>query len=370
MNLQPIGSDAPSQEPMLAAYDEAMLDMPPVAASGARPAPPRARTIHADTVKAAVAEIESAYSAILALAREYDRAAALATEEANRRVDEVKAEADAAVQRAQLQEQIRTSELHEVIDRLRRELETERRNRWAAQPGKGTLSDDESSNPSNAPSSVDPSTVAALQAELEAARSECEELTRQLQSERAKRARFIGVVRALQQPLAVAESRPIADVPRPHGGDAAPQAECAIAADPNHAATTLPSALDEDSTRDAEPVDLAVTERASDLRAETAALHFDAREYARQLLEELESIYTADDAAGMPPTELVTRLAGNLSYAADVFDRRTGSTHPERLAFDRQLAIVMDERAATPFGRHLAVAAYDYEQRKLRSHVA
>ncbi len=367
MNLQPIGSDAPSHEPMLAPYDDELLSgVPTIVLHTAHTGPVHNWTIHANTIKAAVAEIESAYNAILAHTRECDRASAVAIDEANRRVAEVRAEADAAVQRAQLQEQIRTSELHQVIERLRRELDTERRQRFAAPPAADGLSADQT----KVSASWDQSTVAALQSELEAARSECEELTRQLESERAKRVRLIGAVRALQQPLHVADSCPVGDLARATAPDA--QTDLAVAADatPNHAAIASPDASEGDSRREDAETDAAV-EEVADTRAETVALHFNAHDYARQLLDDLESVYAADDAAGMSPMELVARLAGNLTYAADVFERRTGcSAHPERVAFDQHLAIVMDDKAATSFGRHLAVAAYDYEQRRLRSHVA
>jgi len=53
-----------------------------------------------------------------------------------------------------------------------------------------------------------------------------------------------------------------------------------------------------------------------------------------------------------------------------VFDRRASYTSGTgRVMFQQQLAIALDAKAGTSFGRHLAVAAYDYfQQRKQVGH--
>lgn len=98
---------------------------------------------------------------------------------------------------------------------------------------------------------------------------------------------------------------------------------------------------------------------------------FDGAGYASQLLDHLESVYLADEAAGIPPSELVDRLVANLLYASEVFVRRGGEGNAFQ-AFERQLTAALDAKGGTSFGRRLAVAAFELSQRRKngRAHVA
>ncbi len=81
--------------------------------------------------------------------------------------------------------------------------------------------------------------------------------------------------------------------------------------------------------------------------------------YAARLLDEVESMYTLDVGLGLHPAALVDRLTANLRYAQDACARRFASAGiPEADIFDERLAALLDLKATTPFGRHLAIASY------------
>lgn len=81
--------------------------------------------------------------------------------------------------------------------------------------------------------------------------------------------------------------------------------------------------------------------------------------YAARLLDEVESMYTLDVGLGLHPAALVDRLTANLRYAQDACARRFQSAGiPEADIFDERLTALLDLKATTPFGRHLAIASY------------
>ena len=74
--------------------------------------------------------------------------------------------------------------------------------------------------------------------------------------------------------------------------------------------------------------------------------------------------------SAMPFDELVDRITGNLRYAATVFARRVGfASGRGNDIFDQQLTAMLDAKGGSVFGRHLAIAAHDYEQRDKNVHV-
>jgi hypothetical protein len=172
--------------------------------------------------------------------------------------------------------------------------------------------------------------IADLRKELEASRMECADLARQLDVEKANRARL------------TADVQPIQRLTRLTGVTSAVEA-----VDPAGPPLRDPSTIAAPS--DAPHVNL--------------GLDFDPSDYARQLVDNIEAVYAADVASGLMPDELVARLAGNLTYGAEVFARRLGSAAgPGTRAFDEQVTIVLQTRGDAAFGRHLAVAAYGYER--------
>lgn len=81
--------------------------------------------------------------------------------------------------------------------------------------------------------------------------------------------------------------------------------------------------------------------------------------YAASLLDEVESMYMLDVGLGLHPAALVDRLTANLTYAQDACARRFASAGiPEADIFDERLTALLDLKATTPFGRHLAIASY------------
>jgi hypothetical protein len=84
-------------------------------------------------------------------------------------------------------------------------------------------------------------------------------------------------------------------------------------------------------------------------------------EYVKQLFDQIEAIYRSDLGSATDTSDVVDRLTANLRYAHDVFARRVSSADGGDLAlFEQQLAILLDARSETSFGRHLAIAAFNY----------
>jgi hypothetical protein len=82
------------------------------------------------------------------------------------------------------------------------------------------------------------------------------------------------------------------------------------------------------------------------------------REYAHHLVKELESVYAADVAAGLPHQDIKTRVQQNLDYARRVFGHRVeakGSRAAGLLA--REVAAMVRAKISTPFAADLAAAA-------------
>jgi hypothetical protein len=254
-------------------------------------------------MKEALGRLEWACSAIVA-------ESTAAADTAKKRVAEVKSEAEAAALRARLEAQTEIADLRSMVDRLRIDVQTERdRSQFTDEPFGTGAEQPTRDAPLKPPLSAASygSRLLALREELDASRTECSDLARQLDVEKAHRARLMAGVQAIQ--------------------------------DPSTAAT--PSAAPH----------------------VTGGLHFDPPEYARQLLDNIEAVYAADVASGLMPDDLVARLAANLTYGAEVFARRLGSAAvPGTSVFDEQLMIVLQTRGEVSFGRHLAVAAYGFER--------
>jgi hypothetical protein len=207
-----------------------------------------------------------------------------------------------------------------------------------------------------------------LREELQASRAECTDLAHRLDLEKANHARLIAAVRCVQQtkPSATIGSVVSAGPWLPGRGET-----------PEAAESSLPATGDDDSSAIASdsgcsdrPVTAsALMEKAPHPEQDDGALDFNPSEYVRELLNEIEAVYDADQASGMPFNELVDRLIGNLRYGAAVFARRIGfASSRDRNIFHQQLTAILDAKGGTVFGRHLAIAAYDYEQQNENTH--
>src|SRR5262249_42232455 len=93
----------------------------------------------------------------------------------------------------------------------------------------------------------------------------------------------------------------------------------------------------------------------------SAELERELTEYVKQLFEQIQSIYTSDLKSTDDSAMVVDRLTANLRHAHSVFSRRLESTNAgESRVFEEQLALLLDAQSQTSFGRHLAIAAYNY----------
>jgi hypothetical protein len=82
------------------------------------------------------------------------------------------------------------------------------------------------------------------------------------------------------------------------------------------------------------------------------------REYACQLLEQIESAYQHDVDTSERPSDVVDHLTEYLRIARDMFSTRFIDAAEAPQEFDRQVTAVLDAKGTTPFGRHLAIAWY------------
>ncbi len=81
------------------------------------------------------------------------------------------------------------------------------------------------------------------------------------------------------------------------------------------------------------------------------------RAYADLLLKEMEQMYTADVEAGQSGQTLMNLLKSNLEYARSIYASRVAHEGADAASLlEDQIALVIDTRVDTPFGRDLAVA--------------
>ena len=179
---------------------------------------------------------------------------------------------------------------------------------------------------------------------LKLALEEVSGLKRQVEAERAERARLIDALRAVQRAAALTDPRPEAD-PTP-----VPQKEAEAEQAP----------ADTGNVADALSVNR-LLKLVTNTRAADAESHPELLEYVKQLLAEMETIYWADLRSEANAADVVDRLTANLRYARDVFTRRLATYDGgEPALFEQQIAILLDSKPETSFARHLAIAAYEY----------
>jgi hypothetical protein len=226
----------------------------------------------------ALTDLEVAGNGILDQLADNARQSAAAIEAADKRLEEVSANAEAAAARARSDAQTQIDELHQLINRLRTDLEAQRDARQRSTPA-----------------------------------------------------------------IAADAGQPAETAPSSSAADAT--------ADP--ASTTSERvAANQESTAGAAP-------------AETASPAFDGNAYAVQLLDHLESVYLADEAAGIGPSDLVDRLIANLLYASEVYARRSGAPADRANdAFHQRVTAALVAKSGTSFGRHLSIAAFELARRR------
>jgi hypothetical protein len=225
------------------------------------------------------------------------------------------ADVESAAQRARAQAQVEITHLQKSIDRLRDDVQAER------------------------------DRVKIASRELDLARATAAQLKEELNAERGEKARFAATLETVR--LLVTGIDP------EQGPDPTPLP-----------AVDISEADDESGHRDAEAALVAeftsgdLTLAATQPRA-VVATPADAATagHLAQLLGQIEEIYRSDLKLAEGTSEVVARLAANLAYARDALARRLDSTDGDDAAtFDRHVAMLIDARSGTPFGRHLAMA--------------
>ena len=173
-------------------------------------------------------------------------------------------------------------------------------------------------------------------------------------------ARLLEALKSVQQACALAE--PSGDKPTRRKGESARAARERASETPEDEATSKNEIDRNTDGGGAAPPSATVTGRnltlvatndpASDAPPELV-------EYVKQLFEQIDAMYTAEQQVH-GSDELVDHLRANLRYARDVFERRVSSEGGAgRRLFEQELSARLDAHAATPLGRHLAVAAYE-----------
>jgi chromosome segregation ATPase len=231
------------------------------------------------------------------------------------------AEVEAASQRTRAQAQVEITQLQRTIDQLRAELQAER----------------------------DKLTAAAQ--ELTVARASTLQLTEELESERAEKARFAATLETVR--LLVSGIDPEHQDPDPASR---PYRHTAEALD--ELGERAPDAdLGEFHSGDRPgPANRALTAVGAPSEPGNAS-HDDMTRHLAELVGQIEEIYRSDLDSAESRSEVVGRLSANLAYARDAFARRLESVDGrDAQLFDRHLARVLEMRSGTPFGRDLATA--------------
>jgi hypothetical protein len=232
------------------------------------------------------------------------------------------AEVESAAQRTRAQAQNEITELHRTIGRLRDELQAER------------------------------DRLETASAELILARAAASQVKEELEAERAEKARFAATLETVRLVISGLDPDVYSPDPTPP-----PSAHIAEADD---------ELTDEDIDAERELAEfeaggpVLATRRSltpADAPGEDAGVGSDAGGHLAQLLVQIEEIYRSDLKSSEGTSEVVARLAANLTYARDAYARRLDSADGKDVtAFDRHLAALRNAKSDTPFGRHLAMA--------------
>ena len=199
------------------------------------------------------------------------------------------------------------------------------------------------------------SQVEGLRAECEARKTELSLARQQLDAVRAERSKLMATFQSVQRALSLGQSGDIFFETEETGGDRVrPAASCL-----EPAASCLENVRAEKRPDTA----LGLTGPASSPVDEALAALIDAHPEAvadvKQVLEQVEAMYCADLTAGRSPMQVVDSLTGSLRYAREVIVARSGLDECDaKMLFEQQIAVLLDLKAGTSFGRHLSISAY------------
>jgi DNA repair exonuclease SbcCD ATPase subunit len=221
------------------------------------------------------------------------------------------AEVEAAAHRTRVQADAEINQLQRTIERLKTDLQAER-----------------------------DKLAAALQ-ELALVRASTSKLKEELEAERTEKGRFAATLETVRLLVTGTDS----EHPSPDHTPVPPSDVAEAHDELGDPATGVPPEFAEFQSGDF-----------TALPAQPGA-HDDAGGHLVQLLAQIEEIYRSDAESAQGTSEIVRRLAANLAYARDAFSRRMESSDGgDAQVFDRHLDRLLETRAGTPFGRHLAMA--------------
>ena len=322
------------------------------------------------SVKHRLAELEKTCDAMLSAAPAAPTNAV--SELIDRIVAAATADADAMAQKIEAQAQARAAEAHALADRLQTEVKTGQELLWSTRE---QLQQEHEAR-ARAESAARDAQVAREQAisafetqsrkqnaELQANIGQIAALKQQLEVGQAERAKLMTALEAVQSAVrrAVSTFEPAEGVhatPSP----AAPRDDARPAVIPASGPSTpvWPSghaALLQSSGSDQPDARLRI------VALSATANHASIGDYVTTLLETAEEMYWEDVNSGLPSSEVIERLTANLRHATQLFTARRGADPVgDSSVFMDQLGRLLDTKAATSFGRHLAIAAYETER--------
>ena len=270
-----------------------------------------------------------------------ERIVAAATTEADGAIRQVRAEAEREIAAHREQLQTARAELaHEQTIRLHAEAARGEAERLLAEAA-----------------SAHDSQVRLMQTQLEAERAESARLWQQLDAEHVERVRLAAALDAIQRAVSSVEtvrtpSELPNHVPRIDDQPAASAHAGAViepydAANASQGAASVPEgAIDRNLT-------LVRTRPPADAEAQDELVN-----YAKELLDQVEAMYCADLESSRSSADVVNRLTDHLRYARTAFARRVNAADGEPTLFDDQVVMLLDAKATTAFGGHLAFSAY------------
>jgi hypothetical protein len=287
-------------------------------------------------------------SAVAALV---ERIIAMTTDEADRAVEHAQAEVRAQLGQAQALAQRLEAELGAARDEL-----AQSRTRFEAEHAVRARLEAESVDARTRYEQAiaeRESDIRRQTTELDARRQECGTLSQQLEAAHARNDSLRGVLQAIyghveRAVVSVRSAAPDA-TGGAAGGDDSPDARAATA--PLQPAAGFQAAiLGAGGGPVAHPV-----EAGSGAQPETALAS-----YVASLLDTVEAGYRKDLESGLVPLDIVQRLSSSLRQARDMAAQRADRSQPLEVSlFETAVMRLVDARGGTPFGRHLAIAAFE-----------
>ena len=323
-------------------------------------------------VKHRLAELEATCDAMISAA---PAAPAYAVSELiDKIVAAATADADAMAQKIEAQAQARAAEAQALVDRLQTEV---RAGQEQLQSAREQLQQEHEAR-ARAESASKDAQVAREQAisafetqlrkqnaELQANLAQISALKQQLEVGQAERAKLMATFEAVQSAVRRAVS-----TFEPAEGAQAPQSAAAPRDDDRREATPASRPWPPIASSGQVESPTAAKSDQPDARLRIVELsanahHANIGDYVTTLLETAEEMYWQDINLALPASEVIERLTANLRHASHLFTARLRADPAgDGSVFMNQVSRLLDTKAATSFGRHLSIAAYETERQE------